>query len=413
MRKFFILFIFAGIAFSVKSQLVSDLILLTKDSTFLKSSAMAGLRVEGEYFSNSINNDFVSKLIQGGFIDEGLKSSVYDKLDESNIAFAQLAADLYFYNMADTIFPNRNWGLALNIGARVDAQTVFSDDLFRLGFSGNKPFTGKAAELSESSGSFVQYQKVGIGLFHKSTFSGLNLSFVNGQDLFQTQIDQGQLYTSENGDSLALQYNGESWYSDDSKKGIGVGNGAGAALDFFWNLNMADGKGLLMVGLQDLGFIQWSSSTRRLSSDTTFSFIGWDLEEILDSDNPINFSSLQDSLAVNEESKAHTTLLPAKLTLSLIRKLGEKYYYKVSIRSRFLDVVFPEVSGGVLYKPNEILLAGASVSYSVYGNVRFGLKFEYMPGKTWLMQINSNDFLGLLNINERGRAASLSISKFF
>jgi len=413
MKKFFSFIFIAFVSVQVQSQVISELILLTQDSSYLSSTSLFGLRVDADYYSNSVSNAFLKKMTQGGFINEALKSSVYDQLDESNRAYARLASDLYFYNMADTVFPNRDWGLSLSLGARVDAQAVFSEDLFRLSFSGNKPFAGREADLSNSSGSFVQYQKVGIGLFHKKSFSGVNVSFVNGQELFSTQIDNAQLFTSNDADSIALTYQGDAWYSDDSNRGFGVGNGAGAAIDLFWNLTLADGNGLLMIGLQDFGFIQWSSRTTRYSANNTFPFKGWDLEEVLDSDNPISFSSLRDSLAVEESKEAHLTLLPANLDLALIKKISDKYYYKVAVRARFLEVIFPELNAGILYKPNEHLLAGANLAYSVYGSLQLGLSIEYIMGKTWLLQVNSNDALGTLNITERGQSASLSISKFF
>lgn len=395
------------------AQAPGKLTLLSREDTTVSKRFLVQTRVDGHFLSNAINNGFLQKIFLGGYISEEMKSSVYDDLEQKNLSFATAGLDLEFFNLADTLFKERDWGLKLNLGLRFDAQAEFTSDLFRLSFSGNRDFRGRTAEFDESSAQYLVYQKLGVGLFHKKTFSGVSLSFVNGQELLRSEIDDASLFTSMSGDSLVLDYQGQTWSSDSTKRGFASGNGVGAALDLHWNLPMTDGKGFVLLSLEDFGFIQWSDRTRKFSADTSYTFNGIDLEAILDNDLPFQIVDLQDSLGIVETTSAHTTWLPARLNLGLLRTLNSNWYYEVAIRARVSDLIFPELSVGAMYMIENKLLAGARISYSVYGTLATELNLEWMPGKKWLIHAKSSNLSGVVSEDIRTFGGQIGLSKFF
>jgi hypothetical protein len=259
----------------------------------------------------------------------------------------------------------------------------------------------------------MSYQKFGIGLFHKQTFSGVNISFVNGDELFRAELDRGDLFTAENGDSLSLDYSGSFWYSDTARTGFLTGNGAGMAIDLYWNTPFTDGKGFIHLSAEDLGFITWSDQTVEYSGDSTYTFNGLDIDAIGELDDILDPESVRDSLNLRKKNAQLLTWLPAHFRLGMIREFSQKWYYSVEIDARWLNRLYPMFRAGAIYSPNKNLLGGLYLRYSVFGDVQLGLRTEWRPGKNWLLSMNIEQIQSLFVPNTRAGALRASVFKAF
>lgn len=399
--------------FACQAQLPGDLILLRSDS--LSINADIALLAKGDltWYSNAIQNEMASKLYFGGNITEEIKDNAYSRLEEQNISFGKAQGELHFYNLADTLFAKQKWGLKLNLAWRAGFFGDFSGDLFRLVFSGNNQFRGQTAALGNSGASFMNYQKFGIGLFHKQTFSGINISYVNGDELFQAELDRGDLFTAENGDSLSLDYSGSFWYSDTARNGILTGNGAGLALDLYWNTPFSDGKGFIHLSAEDLGFIVWSDKTIEYSGDSTYTFEGVNIDALADLEEITGAESLIDTLNLKKKTDQYQTWLPAQFRLGVIREFTQKWYYSVEIDARWINRLYPMFRAGAIYSPHKNLLGGVYLRYSVFGDVQIGMRTELRPWDNWLLRMSLEQIHALVVPNSRGGAMRASIFKAF
>ncbi len=107
----------------------------------------------GEYSINStvLNNEFYNFFIRGGYIDQEAKDRISKKLRPSNQLGGDMNFGIYYAHSIDSLFdkarPDLNY--FLNISNRWHFDVRFSDDLFNLGFYGNKMFAGQTAKLGD------------------------------------------------------------------------------------------------------------------------------------------------------------------------------------------------------------------------------------------------------------------------
>lgn len=376
------------------------------DSSFRASDFMISFNADGEIRSTAIQNAFLDKLVFGGYIDRSLIDKQESKMFEVNRLGGGFNGSLNLHLMSDSLFNNPNWSWQVTMGSRTLLETTFSKDFFHLAFTGNEDFLGEYAELTSTGILLTSYQKLGGGIFHKASMSGFTLSVVNGQSYNSFNLEAGNLFTSEIGDSLAFNYLTTSTRSDTSVSGLGSGPGIGMAFDGV--LNIVHNGGGVRIALHDLGFVSWNRNTLVGSNKGTLSWTGLELTDILDDDSTL--PSFADTVMVNEEPKATKRWLPGRIDARMYQSIGRSDFYEIGFTLRPVYAFNPMFFASYHRNFNNKTLVGVSGAWGGYGILRFGLTAEHLFGKSLYVVLGTSDVYGAISNKGYGRDAYLKLT---
>ncbi|MFT4678984.1 MAG: hypothetical protein ACI84C_001290 [Flavobacteriales bacterium] len=403
----FLLFTFVN---DVTAQTPS-IFLLQGDSTFAKHGSFIELHGSGYYRSNALNNEYVNRMVIGGYIGPDTKANISDNLSGMNRLGSEASFGMSYWNMGDSLFNKPHLGIKLLVDVKYDASMSFTDDLYKVVFEGNEQFRGQEINFEGTAAEYYAYQKLGFGIFDKRTLSGISLSYVNGQDYLQSYVNNGSLFTSQRGDSLHVTYDGT--YSQSlSNNGFGTGKGVGAAVDLNVNFPLIDDKGFISLYVNDIGFVHWNAVTT-YRADSSLSYTGVEFSNLFgDELSQLEMPSLIDSLAYDSTVAADIKVLPLSLGVSMLHEIGESGFIEVGLRIKPTRSHTPEIYAKYHYFMNSTTQFSASARYGGYGNLRFGFDLQKMCGN-WYVSVGSDDVPGLILNSSRGRGAYAQIGRFF
>ena len=122
---------------------------LTQDTLILSST----INVE----SNSLNMDFASRMLFGGYINESQKNSWISKLDENNTLFAEVCNTLSFHrNFGDNSF-------YFSVADRNLAKMSFNKDLMKVALFGNYNYQGDTLHFDKTNFTLDRFQQIKMG----------------------------------------------------------------------------------------------------------------------------------------------------------------------------------------------------------------------------------------------------------
>ncbi len=279
--------------------------------------------------SNALNNEFLNTLYKGNFIDNNLKSSV--KLSDQNYFGAENVYNLQYRFRADSLFNFSNATLGFSLSNHFYSNIAFSDDYFTLIFYGNSAIS--QADLSGFDFDYMNYQKFSIHFskgFESEKWllsSALSWSAVKGQKFYSIKIDDGHFHTIGQGLAIEAELDFEFRSSDTTKFDFADFNGLGAALNLFFSLKNKSSGNMLLFELTDFGGITWNDQSLHVDLDTTLSFNGQDINNLLDysftSFSELNEDSLrQDFYYSKSENKELKTKLPAKFGIHYLHHIN-------------------------------------------------------------------------------------------
>lgn len=384
--------------------------LMEGDSTLVKSSVVIDLSGEGGWRSNAIDSEMLDKLVFGGHIDRDLIDRQEARIGNSLRVGAGYGGQLRFLLMRDSVVNLRDWGWQVQIEQREHLELAAPSDLYHLLFRGNNPdFLGQSAELGETWIDRATYQKFGFGMLHKPTLSGFVLSAVNGQSFERMYLTQGSLFTSESADSIAVEGDGHWIYSDREVAGLGAGNGIGISLDAVFNLPLQEDRGFVSIGVRDLGFVQWNEATTHSRLDTTWSFTGVPVNELIDLGGDA-LPQFDDSLFLDTEQGAEMRWLPGYAYARLLHTIGERDFFEVMMVFRPVNAFVPLFSASYHYRLPKRVLLGGGLRYGGYGGVRAGISAEAWLGKRVFAALTTEDVLGWMSPRARGMQAGFRLT---
>lgn len=391
-----------------------SILLTTSDSTFRSKDALTILDASGAVGSNALDNLFMRKMMLGGHIESQHIDDLMGRLQDQNRAgfFGQAALELY--NFRDTIFKNPDWGLSASFNTNYHAGLSFSKNLFNTVFRGNKQFAGDTISIGPMAVQFQAWQKLGLGIFSKRTLSGVTLSLVEGQAYHSMIFTDASLYTSQNGDSLSLSYNGEYIRSDENRRGWANGSGAGVAIDFDYNLPLSDKSGLISISLRDIGFVVWNESTERMRFDSVTTWQGLDIDDVFDlASDTLEFPQLSDSIFRKSERRNFITSLPASIHVRMIKFLNEMNFYEAGLSIWPSRAALPMIYGGMSHYLGDHFIFSERISFGGFGRFGIGAEMQWMPKGTWLLRCGSSNLAGFTMDNARGRDIYFTLGKSF
>ncbi|MCB0761349.1 MAG: hypothetical protein KDC12_07490 [Flavobacteriales bacterium] len=380
------------------------------DSTYQRFTNFILLDAHAEYRSNTLTNEYVDRMVFGGYYGPEAKAQVEKKLVDMNRVGGQLNGNLSYWNMSDSLFSRPNLGMKIFVESNYLTGATFSNELYRLIFNGNKSFAGQTMNFDGTSGEFYAYQKLGLGVFDKQTLSGVSISYVNGQDYLQSYVNKGALYTSELGDSLHLDYNGI--VSESFSNGTWwAGDGSGAAMDVQVNFPLTEGKGVIHMEVRDLGFVYWNQMNT-YTADSSASFTGIDLNDLLDDQSSFDTSELLDTLVYDTVTSAELKMLPLTLGVQMFHQTGKRGMLELGLRIRPTRAFVPEFTARYHYKMLPLTWISASATFGGYGGFRVGAAIQKV-WNGWYLSAGSDDLPGLIMRKSRGRGAYLSVGLLF
>ncbi len=373
--------------------------------------------------SNAITNAFFGKFYNGGFIDQAMKDKVTDKLVNENRFGADINMGIDYLYLPDTFMGKPHLGFFAAVKNREHFDTRFSKDFFQLGFYGNKDFAGETAVLNDFNLNLLRYQQFQLGLLWAGLDTakaklGLGLSFLVGEQLLSMTARTAELYTSSDGTYIDLKTQATMLRSDSSAKGLGSVNGLGASADIFLEApyKLRKRKGVIHIRISDMGTIFWNKNSLRYSTDSTYHYDGFTVDNIFDLQDStfktnIGGDVIEDNLAV--EHKAFSTTIPASIEISTNTSYGKlnivkgfRYFFNANYKGLYY------IKANYFITPG--LMIGTKLGYGGYSNFNYGIEFGADMGHGLVLLMGSNNIEGfIVSSSTTAQGAYLHLKKYF
>jgi hypothetical protein len=282
----------------------------------------------------------------------------------------------------DTILNKTGYSFVAGIQYNEHIDMQFSKDLFNLAFFGNKLFAGKTAEAGNFSFNQLRYQEFFVGYFKQTEKfgrilnEGFNISFVKGEKHAAIKVPEANIFTQQDGKEISLSMQYEYTSSDTAKKGITSFNGWGISSDYFTEIPIGDCD-KMRFEFTDLGFIFWNNKSFTVSADTSFTFNGLKIDNILNWQDSVNTSISSDSL-VNKfsnkvEYESYAISLPTSIHFYYLKNFNDKVMIKGGAMMRFFSNYKPLLYTKFEYFPSSSLCLNWRFAYGGYGKLTFGM----------------------------------------
>lgn len=354
------------------------------------------------YGSNSIDNEFLSKILWGGHIDSTLKNRVSDRLANNNRLGFEINYELKYFNLKDTFlrsFPDYRY--YFGFGSFTNVSISYKADFFRVLFYGNKGFEGKSVDLNKTNFFISDFKKLSFGVTHLDNGSSIAASLIIGNNHQLLNINSGELYTEPGGGQIDLVIDGIAQQSDSLANGYLSFSGAGAALDF--NFRILES---INFSVQNLGFGYWKRNPTQVNFNDTIQFSGFQVDDIF-TVQELDINSEIDSLLPKAESKAFIAPLPTIIEANSVIRPNKKLQPYYGARYKLFSNYFPYLYLGGFYSLNSKFRACAALSYGGYNNLEAKLNLYYSSQKLYFA-IGTNNLIGSFNKKGLGRSIMFS-----
>lgn len=272
--------------------------------------------------SDGLNKDFLNTMIYGGFITDSMKTNWINLGDFNNNFYSEFSNGFSFRSS--------QYNIGFSAYDRNLINASFSDDFMRLVFYGNFNYQNETLNFSNTNiriDRFQQY-KIDYTLNYNSTRIIVGASFLAGNHHSTFIVNNGSLFTDNDGIRLDLDYDLQAFITDTSSLDPFVRNGNGLALDISTEFMLENHK--IKIYLQDAGFIMWNSKSTILITDSNFSFTGLAISDVMSfNDSLINEYNSVDELKT--ENKSVKTYIPANFGFSAMRPSTSEYFETISV----------------------------------------------------------------------------------
>ena len=295
--------------------------ILAQDTLILRST----INVE----SNSLNMDFASRMLFGGYINESQKNSWISKLDENNILFSEIC---------NTVSLRKNFGdnsFSFSISDRNLAKMLFSKDLMKVALFGNYNYQGDTLHFDKTNFTLDRFQQIKMGyekifkIQEKNLTISTAVSYLNGNHHLSFTTKDASFYTAPFGTHNSLDYDINAFATDTANFNYFQNNGNGFAFDF--TLSVQNNEKKYTLYLTDLGFINWKESALKYYTDTSFSFNGFEIENLLDFNDSILEAESEkylEDIYIKARKGTVKSYIPANFGFKMETPLNDSYFSK-------------------------------------------------------------------------------------
>lgn len=387
---------------------------------FEKTGRSVSVNGEFELGSNGIYNSLLNKFIFGGKIDKKIKDASNDNMKNLNVMGANMNYDV-------SVFFGRSPKYSYLIGFKDQRifNSSFTKDFYQLVFYGNKPYLNETKNLSGSSINSLRFQELKLGfIWHKIDTTakvGVSVSILKGQQLFYIKAKEGSsLYTNADGTELVFNSDFNMAFSDTSNsKNPFAYTGVGASADIFFETPYKSkiGKGsVLTVNANNIGFLHWFDNSIQYSSDSTFKFDGYHIDNLLDLKDTTLAAINRDSIiktTTNARKESFNVNIPTNLLIINKIRFTDKFVLGVGFRYLFNSNFKPYFFTDAEYQLTKKITGALHIAYGGYSKLNVGLAFSY-SSPSWFFRIGSNSLQGYISpSNTYGQGAFVSIAKKF
>jgi hypothetical protein len=383
----------------------------------MKRSVSANLDFDAG--SNGMNNKMMTRLLFGGYIDNGLKDQSSKLLKGKN----NLGVNLV-YSVNAFLKGSDKVDILVSVKDQEILNATYTYDFYNLMFYGNKMYEGKTANLAGSNVNALRFQEVKVGFirhhFDSVAKIGVSVSFLKGEQLFYVNANKGSsLYTSGDGSEVIFNSNFSMALSDTSNKKFTGFNGVGASADIFFETpykSRIGKRSVLVVNANNIGFIHWLNNSVQYSSDSTLRFSGYHVKNIFDLKdstlNRINRDSVVYSLA-HARKEAFNVNIPTNLVIINRIYFGrQRFSLSTGFRHIFNANYIPYVFVEPEYRFKDFLFA-FHTGYGGYVRLNVGASVTWNT-KGWYVRLGSNSLQGyVLPAKTTGQGLFVSIAKKF
>ena len=258
----------------------------------------------------------------------------------------------------------------------------------KLIFKGNKSYAGDTLDFSGINVMGVRYQQIAVGWQYQpkpnSAFFVL-LSYINGEQYFEADLERSWLYTSKLGDTLSTSIKGAGSISDTGRMGLGVNNGSGAAIDLCFHTQFGGEESIwdFDFAVNNLGMIQWTDKTLSIDVDSNYTWQGLEIDDITNVNGQFAENELSDSLVdgiLNSVGKAKKNVwLPGAIHAELLQRRLKGFETGGGWVMRWNANFDPFVYLKNGYRFNQYIATHLSTGYGGYGAFQAGISgtFEW------------------------------------
>lgn len=383
-----------------------QLIPVTYDT--LERSNFLVLNGFGFHQSSALKNDLTAKFLFGGEITDEIKDNSIDNHGLFNKLGADVTGDLtYFFK--PQFLSEKQFGLYVTAGQYYHFASEYSEDFYGFAFYGNERFENSGISLGNSRATYIDYNKIGFGIYDEKTKNSIGLNFVVVNDFVRTVVGRGGLFNNTNDNLIDFDLD---FYFQNAVSHAAF-QGAGVSLDFDYNMKIKDGglfDGFVQIAGRNLGGVnihrvqQWS--VRNSGTYNGFSFS--EIASIFGEEGDID---LMDTLGVDYRQNRAFVALPGYVQIGKIVDRHSENPFQVFFGARMYTTMayFPMVYAGGHYAINDAFSLGAQASYGGFGNFRGGLYFMYNT-EQFSVGGGTEDLVGVIPSIGFGRSAVLRMT---
>ena len=352
------------------------------------------------YGSNVMNNEFLNKFLFGGKIEQDLKDAAYNQLGTHN----RLGGDLNYQFTAeipfDTIFGKPHISMQIGVEFNEHIDGLFSQDLFRFTFQGNKQFAGESMVLNGINYNYYKYQRINVGFVNyknidgKIAKEGIKISIIKGQEHKAITVPEASLFTEQNGRAIDLDINYIYNSSDTGNTGIAAINGLGVSTDLFTEFFLKNGDKLYM-GIEDLGFVYWNKHSLEIRTDSLYHYEGVFIDNIFDLNdslvNNLSKDSIINSISNSSKKGDYSMALPTAVHLTYTKVFNAKWKMNAGVYAKILSNYSPYLYLNAYHYFNPTIAVKAQLAYGGYGKINTGISLAKSFKNSFNIFIGTNN----------------------
>jgi hypothetical protein len=414
MRKL-ILAIVLFVAGSAVFAQTSYLWLTKSDSTGKAFRGILDLQGSATAGSTFLTKELVKPFVVGGTVTAESRNSAVAGMTDLGVFGGNANVRARYYGGRDSLFGSEMLDLFIQVGKGYFGSGRISKEAFDLISNGNVNYQGARVPLNSIQGEVQGFQSIGFGIYDKRTFSSIGISMLNGLTYQQFSLfPPSSFYTSQNADTLQLDYSGEYVHSATARPN---GNGIGFSIDGEYNFVRDRGIDKKEVwntlGVRNLGWVNWNGQSEVVSFDSTFTWTGVDLNGILNGDSLLNGTSgFADTLITTSQNVSFWRPLRGSFYVRSVYRLSEKIRLTAGLEM-YAAPLKPLATVGFMYMPKSNCIASMNISNGAYGNWKLGMGVQWLIANQFYFGFQTSNLPGYFFKEAKEISASLQVSYLF
>jgi hypothetical protein len=364
---------------------------LVQDTTG-KYNGSITLTSNGDYASNAIGKNIVQSFFYGGFIDQNMKNSSIERLQNINQFGLDMNAELSFRSKGDLSkkesSPFYNHGYIVQAGYHQFSSLVFSRNAFRYAFEGNSLFLGDTADFSGTRFNSMGYSKIGFGIFNRSTNNAMTLNLISLNQFASGNMETASILQDSQNDTIQMDYTGG--FSFAKNGGFSKGFGISFDVDYRIQTNENDHAMTFQLLAKNIGFILPTQMTR-YAADSSFQYTGFNLNQLVQQ-NLLSTMSLADTLGIEKGTEKRGLLLPGFIQFSKLvdmqatQRIQSFYGARMFLSQNYIPYFF----AGMHARVTKSWSTGLSASFGGFSQLKWGMYSSFQLSR-WNIGVASEN----------------------